>query len=128
MIVRPRTFSALAIVWLLALTAYEIYHFVQGAPWPGYMPVVNYMSFFYAAIFLFACYRLARYQMSRPVFPMIAFLAAFVHGAVIRVGSGWQGYYLIPSGIILFSLGWATIKNRKVRVEKSSDFASRRAA
>jgi hypothetical protein len=126
--VRPKTFSLFAICCLLALTAYELYHFAQGEPWPGFTPLVNYISFFFATIFLIGCYRLARYQMKRPVFPMIAFVAAIIHGIVIRVGGGWQGYVLIPAGAALLILGFATLNHRAVQTAHTEDFRRRRAA
>ncbi|MFL5812929.1 MAG: hypothetical protein ACJ763_05080 [Bdellovibrionia bacterium] len=127
-LVRPKNFSVFAICCLLALSAYELYHFIQGEPWPGYTPVVNYISFFFLAIFLTGCYQLARYQMRRPVFPMIAFVAAIIHGIVIRVGSGWQGYFLIPVGAALLISGFATLNSRTARLTRADDFRNRRAA
>jgi hypothetical protein len=118
--VRALTFSVLAIGWLLGLSAFEIYHFVQGAPWPGYTPVVNYISFFYVALFLIGCLQLARYQFRRPVLPIIAFLGSFIHGAVIRVGGGWQGYVHMFSGAVLLMLGFASLKYQAARKPKAA--------
>jgi hypothetical protein len=126
--VRLKTFSLLAICCLLGLSAFELYHFFQGVPWPGYTPMVNYVSFLIVAIYWIGCYRLARYQMKRPVFPMIAFVAAIVHGVNIRVGGGWQGYILIPVGAGLLILGFSTLNRRPVRITQAEDYRNRRAA
>ncbi len=109
---RQKTFSALAIAWLLGLSAFELSHFISGVPWPGYTLVVNYISFFYITVFLIGCYYLARYQLKHPVPPFIAFTAAIIHGIAIRVGTGWQGYVLIPSGVTLLILGFYTLNSR----------------
>lgn len=90
--------------------------------------MVNYISFFWTAIFLAGCAYLLRFRMQRPVVPFIAFGGAIVHGVAILVGGGWQGFVELGSGVVLMILGFYTINRRAVREVHYTDLSHHRAA
>lgn len=124
--VRHPIFSAVATAWLVLLSAFEIFHFARGVPWQGYTHVVNYISFLFVAFFLTGCAYLLRYQMRRPVWPMIAFGAAIIQGVIIRAGGGWQGYVLLVSGVVLMISGFTALKYRIVRESRHDVYTTTR--
>jgi hypothetical protein len=126
--VQNRISSIVAAAWLFALAAFELAHFIRGEPWPGYTLVVNYISFFYIALFLAGCFRLVQYQWNKPLLPFLAFAGAIIHGVVLLAGSAWQGYVHFASGIILMIHGVLSVKSNRARFTTGKILESRRAA
>ena len=90
---------------LLGLSTFEFLHFFQRQPWPGFVLGVNYISWFYITFWLATCASLVRFRYSRLLaLPWIASVLALLHGAVIRLGEGWQGYVNIAAGAALLAI------------------------
>ncbi|MBC7690535.1 MAG: hypothetical protein H7222_02100 [Methylotenera sp.] len=90
---------------LLGLAVLEGRHFLSGKSWPGYVLGANYVSFFHIALWTAAAYLLIRFRLNRPVVPLLGFGAAIIHGALIRMGGGWEGHVYFAGGVVALLMG-----------------------
>ena len=96
--------AVLAILILISLCMVEAQHFVRGEPWPGYTPVVNYVSLFYLSLWIVTASWLVAFPFTRPVLPAVAFATTALHGLMVRLTLDPAGYLYLAGAVLLFVL------------------------
>lgn len=96
--------AVLAILILISLCMVEAQHFVRGEPWPGYTPVVNYVSLFYLSLWIVTASWLVAFPFTRPVLPAVAFATIAMHGLLVGLSLNPAGYLYLGGAVLLFVL------------------------